>query len=87
MVFWRAVVHINMQLFIMEAWKLTGYKIDEKELTRLSFQKFKRENPLISLDEAILKFEKAKPDISLKEFAEKRHRTAQSYRNVYKHFF
>ena len=71
----------------MEAWKLTGYKIDEKELTRLSFQKFKRENPLISLDEAILKFENAKPDVSLKEFAEKRHPTAQSYRNVYKHFF
>jgi hypothetical protein len=71
----------------MEAWKLTGYKIDEKELTRLSFQMFKRENPLISLDEAILKFEKAEPDVSLKEFAEKRHRTAQNYRKTYKKYF
>ena len=76
-----------MQLFIMEAWKLTGYKIDEKELTRLSFQKFKREKPLISLDEAILKFEKADPNTSLKEFAEKRHRTAQNYRTTYKKYF
>jgi len=71
----------------MEAWKLTGYKIDEKELTRLSFQMFKRENRLISLDEAILKFEKAAPNISLNEFAEKKNRTAENYRKTYKKYF
>jgi zona occludens toxin (predicted ATPase) len=71
----------------MEAWKLTGYKIDEKELTRLSFQMFKRENRLISLDEAILKFEKAEPNTSLNEFAEKKNRTAENYRKTYKKYF
>ena len=44
------------------------------------------ENPDITLDQAILRFENAK-DVNLDEFAEHKMRKAESYRNSYKPYF
>ena len=65
---------------------LTGYKIDEKQLTKSVFHLYKCQNPKITLDEAILRFEKSEC-ATLEEFARSKHRTAESYRRVYRPFY
>ena len=65
---------------------LTGYKIDETQLTKSVFHLYKCQNPHITLDEAILRFEKSEI-ATLEKFAQSKHRTAASYRKVYRPFF
>ena len=65
---------------------LTGLKIDEKQLTKSVFHLYKCQNANITLDEAILRFEKSKC-ATLEEFSRSKHRTAASYRKVYRPFF
>ena len=65
---------------------LTGLQIDEKQLTKSVFHLYKCQNPNITLDEAILRFEKSEC-ATLEEFARSKHRTAASYRKVYRPFF
>ena len=71
---------------IVQAWTLTGYKFTEEELTRKTFEFWKLNEPTLLLDEAILKFEKSK-HTTLEKFAQSKHRTANSYRNVFLKFF
>jgi hypothetical protein len=68
------------------AYELTGYKIDEKQLTKSVFHLYKCQNPSITLDGAILRFEKSTFN-TLEEFAQSKYRTAEGYRKVYRPFF
>ena len=68
------------------AYELTGYTLDEKQLTRNIFHSYKQKYPFITLDQAILLFEKS-TDSTLEAFAYSKHRTAASYRKVYKPYF
>ena len=70
----------------IEAWKLTGMNIDEKRFTQLTFNQFIKENPNITLDEAILRFENAPVNQSLEVFAKSKMRTAESYQRIYRPF-
>jgi len=74
-------------MIIIEAWKLTGYYIGEVEFTKSVFTLFQKENPLITLDEAILKFENAPIGVTLKQFAISKSRNEESYRNTYRCYF
>jgi hypothetical protein len=51
------------------------------------FAQIIKSHPNITLDNTILTFEKASPNLTLEEFAKSKQRTAKSYRNVYKQYF
>ena len=69
------------------AYEITGYGLSNEDFTKMAFEVIVRKNPGISLDKAILCFEKAPDNISLEKFAEEKHRTAVGYRNVYRKYF
>ena len=69
------------------AYEIAGLKITNEQFTKSEFNIIKRKNPGITLDNAILIFEKAKKGITLEKFAFKRHRTAESYRRVFGKYF
>jgi len=69
------------------AYEITGYKFDNHTFTTMEFNIIKQTNPGITLDQAILIFEKAPENITLEAFAKGKQRTACSYRRVYKKYF
>ena len=68
-----------------ESLKEKGIKQAE-ELTINNFIKYMNDNPDITVDNAILLFENS-DDESLQIFAEKKHRTKESYYRSYKNLF
>ena len=56
------------------------------EITREFFSHLLLQNPNLTLDDAILRFENAS-EATLDEFAQQRFRTGESYRKVYKPFW
>tara|TARA_B100001105_G_C22042273_1_gene294519 strand:- start:27 stop:251 length:225 start_codon:yes stop_codon:yes gene_type:complete len=69
------------------AYEIAGLKITNEQFTKSEFNIIKRNNPGITLDSAILIFEKAKKGVTLEKFALKRHRTPGSYRKVFGKYF
>ena len=69
------------------AYEITGYKFDNHTFTTMEFHIIKQNNTGITLDQAILIFEKAPDNMTLEDFAKEKHRTASSYRRVYKKYF
>ena len=69
------------------AYEIAGLKITNEQLTKSEFNIIKKKNPDITLDNAILIFEKANSGITLEKFAYNRQRTANGYRNVFRKFF
>ena len=69
------------------AYEIAGLKITNEQFTKSEFDIIKRKNPDITLDNAILIFEKAKKGVTLEKFALERHRTAESYRRVFGKYF
>ena len=69
------------------AYEIAGLKITNEQFTKSEFNIIKRNNPGITLDSAILIFEKAKRGVILENFALGRHRTAESYRRVFGKYF
>ena len=84
--FFDISIYYYTLMIIINANALTGLKIDEKQLTKSVFHLYRCQNPNITLDEAILRFEKSE-STTLEEFAQSKHRTAASYRKVYRPFF
>jgi len=72
---------------IKRAYELTGYGITIETFTKMEFDEIKQTNPGISLDQAILIFEKAPEHMTLGEFAKQKSRTATGYRSVYRKYF
>ena len=70
-----------------KGYQIAGTKISNETFTKSEFDIIKKANPNISLDDAILIFEKAKKGVSLEKFATTRQRTAESYRRVFKQYF
>jgi len=70
----------------VKAFDLTGYKMDNEIFIRNYFKCLREKQPNIKLDEAILLFEKS-DEKSLHEFARKRGRKAEGYRQSYGKFF
>ena len=69
------------------AYEIAGLKITNEQFTKSEFNIIKRKNHGITLDNAILIFEKAKKGVTLEKFALERHRTAESYRRVFGKYF
>ena len=69
------------------AYEIAGLKITNEQFTKSEFNIIKRKNPGITLDNAILIFEKAKKGVTLEKFALERHSTAESYRRVFGKYF
>tara|TARA_B110001454_G_scaffold181468_1_gene175541 strand:- start:21 stop:245 length:225 start_codon:yes stop_codon:yes gene_type:complete len=69
------------------AYEITGYEFDNHTFTTMEFNIIKQNNPDITLDQAILIFEKAPANMTLEGFAKEKHRTASGYRGVYKKYF
>ena len=69
------------------AYEIAGLKITNEQFTKSEFNIIKRNNPGITLDSAILIFEKAKKGVTLEKFAVERQRTAESYRRVFDKYF
>ena len=69
------------------AYEIAGLKITNEQFTKSEFNIIKRNNLGITLDSAILIFEKAKKGVTLEKFALKRHRTSESYRKVFGKYF
>lgn len=60
---------------------------EAQEIIVSSFVNMILENPEITLEDAILKFENAKPGISLSEFAESKSRIVENYTDAYNIYF
>ena len=69
------------------AYEIAGLKISNEQFTKNEFNIIKNNNPNITIDNAILIFEKANSGITLEKFAYDRQRTANGYRNVFRKFF
>ena len=63
--------------------KKSNYKA--RKIIKTFFKNTQQENPGLSLDDIILKFENSS-FVSLDEFAKSKHRTAESYRKIYSPF-
>ena len=72
---------------ILKAYEITGLGLSNEDFTKSEFNNIKKKYPNITLDKAILIFEKASTHITLEEFAKSKGRTAASYRKVFKTFF
>ena len=70
-----------------KAYEIAGVRISNEIFTHSEFHTIRQKNPNITLDEAILIFEHAPINVSLEQFAQKKHRTAASYRKVFREFF
>ena len=82
-----SLVYTHYDIIKAEFMKQKGVMKAEK-LTINFFYDLLKENENISLDEAILKFEnKDKEFDNLKDFAESKQRTVESYRKAYHHLF
>ncbi len=64
----------------LPAHQLTGYAVTAEFYTECAFRKMMKADPSITLDEAILHFEKAPTHLSLAEFARDKGRKADGYR-------
>lgn len=71
----------------LKAYEITGLRLSNEDFTKSVFDTIKRKNPNITLDKAILIFEKAPTHVTLEEFAKRKSRTAEGYRNVFKTYF
>jgi len=71
----------------IEAYRLAGYRVSYEEYTLAVFRRAREDNPSLTLDQAILYFEKAAPDVTLKVFAEAHGRTPDGYRNSYRIYY
>ena len=71
----------------LKAYEITGLHLSNEDFTKSVFDTIKKKNPNITLDKAILIFEKAPEDITLEEFAKRKSRTAEGYRKVFKTYF
>lgn len=81
------LVYNNFDRIKMEIEK-SRINIEVKELTKDFFKNCLIENPNISLDEAILKFEDGNNKYkNLKEFANSKQRTVENYRTAYGKLF
>ena len=78
------------EVYIMEipAYKTTGlHPLTNEQHTRNEFERIKKRWTDISLDQAILIFEKAPKGVSLEEFAHQKQRKAEGYRNIFREYF
>ena len=72
---------------ILKAHEITGLYLSNEDLTKSEFSIIKKKYLNITLDKAILIFEKAPTHMTLEEFAESKNRTADGYRKVFKTFW
>ena len=78
------------EVYYMElpAYEIVGLlPLSNEQHTRNMFAIIKKSHPNITLDEAILMFEKAPKGVSLEEFADQKQRTAEGYRNIFREYF
>jgi hypothetical protein len=92
--FLTRILELKRKIFLkrrmyISAIELTGLIPDNliQKHTKKIFSEIINNNPGITLDNAILIFEKASPNITLEQFAISKHRTVASYRKVYKLYF
>jgi hypothetical protein len=70
-----------------KGYEIAGTKISNESFTKSEFDIIKKMNPNITLDDAILCFEKANKGVTLEDFAVTKQRTAESYRNVFGRYY
>ena len=81
------ILYNNVEKIQIEIMKQKGI-YQAKKIARDFFVEKLKENPNITLDEAILKFEDTKNEFStLEEFVKDKTRTVESYRKAYKKIF
>ena len=79
--------HVKDNIMYRRAYEIAGLQISNEIFTKNEFTKIKRAQPCITLDEAILVFEKARSGITLEKFAAEKQRTAEGYRKAFSKYF
>jgi hypothetical protein len=73
---------------MVKAFELAGVvPRPEFQVTIDVFRTLLHKHPTLSLDQAILSFEQAPEGVTLMEFADRKHRTAEGYRQRFRPFF